>query len=239
MGNPGSAQSFQDTITNTGASAQLVRLSTRAFGPDENVQTGSVTLSDSTSPQFVNYGGLANNYGVFHFTVAPGQQRLVGSIAWPGNPAYCLQAACNIGNNSRVRLIFVDPRGRFAAHSLPQGPGNFGSVDVVDPVPGVWTGVIFGDTAANGGTNGTVPWRVATRAGHLVRLGLAVPPPARARAEPDGHRSTRRTPSAPGDAAGSILVSSLGLGDHLDPGDAAQPGRRERGRHIQRRADRR
>ena len=209
VGNPGSTQSFQDTITNTGASAQLVRLSTRAFGPDENVRTGSVTLSDSTSPQFVNYGGLANNYGVFHFTVALGQQRLVGSIAWPGNPAYCLQAACNIGNNSRVRLIFVDPRGRFAAHSLPQGPGNFGSVDVVDPVPGVWTGVIFGDTAANGGTNGTVPWRVATE--RAISFG-SVSPSLLLLGRGQSRTVTihERTPSAPGDSAGSILVSSLG-----------------------------
>jgi hypothetical protein len=208
-GNPGSAQSFQETVTNTGASLQILHLSTRAFGPDGNVQTGSVTLSDTSSPQLPNYQGLANNYGVFHFTVAPGQQRLVGSIAWPGNPTYCLQAACNIGLNSRVRMILVDPQGRLAAHSLPQGPGNFGSADVVDPVAGVWTGVIFGDTAANGGTNGTVPWRIATeRATSFGSVSPALTILLPGKSQTVTIHET--TPSAPGDSAGSILVSSLG-----------------------------
>ncbi len=77
----------------------------RTFGPSQNVQSGSVTLNDATSPQFVNYEGLENNYGVFHFQVPPGQDRLAASIAWPGNSSYCLQEACETGLNSRVRLI--------------------------------------------------------------------------------------------------------------------------------------
>jgi hypothetical protein len=206
-GNPGTAQRWQETVTNTGASTQIVSLSGRAFGPDENVVTGKVTLSDKTSPHVANYQGLANNYAVFHFNVSPRQQRLVGSIAWPGNPTYCLQDFCDAGLNSRVRLILVDPLGRLAAHSLPQGPGNYGSVDVVDPTPGKWTGVIFGDTGANQGTQGTVPWRIATE--HAAPFGSVSPSHAvLAAGQSRTFTISETTPSAPGDSNGAIVVRS-------------------------------
>ena len=229
-GAPGTRQSFPDTVTNTGSAPQLVSLSTRALGPDENVQTGSVTLNDASSPQVTSYGAVANNYGVFHFNVSPGQQRLVGSLAWPGNTSYCLQDACSAGLNSRVRMILVDPRGRLAAHSLPQGPGNYGSADVVDPVPGQWTGVIFGDVASDGGTNGTVPWRVATE--RAVSFGSVSPSYALlAPGQSQAFTVRESTPSSPGDASGSVVVRSVlngatsipvTLRTLIDPGSGGQ-----------------
>jgi hypothetical protein len=204
---PGTAESFPVTLTNTGSAAQTVALSTRTVGPDENVQSGSVTLNDKTSSQFANYQGLANNYAVIHFYVPSGQNRLDASIAWPGNPAYCLQDGCDAGLNSRVRLILIDPKGRLAAHSLPQGPGNWGNVDVVSPTSGEWTGVIFGDTAANGGTNGTVPWRVATQRnttfGSVSPTSVTLSP-----GESKPVTVSETTPSSPGDGSGSIILSS-------------------------------
>jgi hypothetical protein len=199
IGRPGQGKHFAVTITNTGATTQFVRIHGRTLGPDHNVQTGSVTLNDSTSPQFTNYQGLTNNYGTFTFTVPPNQDRLDASIAYPGNPAN--------GLNSRVRMILITPTGQFAAHSFPQGVGNYGNSDVIDPAPGTWTGVIFGDVAADGGTNGTVPWRVATEryrpfgavGPHLVRL------------RPGQSRIIHvhvHTPSSPGDSSGSIVFRS-------------------------------
>jgi len=206
---PGTPVSWNVIVSNTGAYPQAVQLFGRAVGPNENVQTGSVTLNDATSPQFANYQGLQNNYAVFHFQVPPGADRLDGSIAWPGNPSYCLQVACEVGLNSRVRLIMIDPLGRFAAHSLPQGPGNFGNVDVRFPVPGKWTGVIFGDVAADGGTNGTIPWRVETQR----FVPFASISPGNLLLNPGQSETvtvSATTPSSPGDAAGSIVLSSDG-----------------------------
>ncbi|MFZ0382616.1 MAG: S8 family serine peptidase [Solirubrobacteraceae bacterium] len=207
LGAPGTSEHWPVTITNTGSRVQFVNLSGHTFGSDKNVQIGSVTLNDATSPQFENYGGLQNNYGVFHFYVPPGADRLTGQIAWPANPAYCLQEVCDGDLNSRVRMILIDPRGRLAAHSLPQGSGTYGDVDVRFPTAGQWTGVIFGDVAADGGTNGTVPWRIATQ--RFVPFGSASP--SRLLLTPGQSRTvtvSATTPSSPGDTSGSIVLGS-------------------------------
>ena len=201
---PGTKETFPVTITNTGQFTQTVHLKSRALGKDENIQTGSVTLNDATSPQFVNYQGITNNYGTFTFTVPKDQDRLDASIAYPGNPAK--------GNNARVRLILIDPNGNFAAHSLPQGVGNFGNVDVIAPTPGAWTGVIFGDVAADGGTNGSVPWQVATE--NYIGFGTISPSMV---VIPKGAtktvKVTEKTPGSAGQSSGSIMLTSdYGLG---------------------------
>jgi hypothetical protein len=202
---PGSYVSWPVQVTNTGGSPQSVHVSGRTFGANVNVQTGSVTLTDGVSPEFANYQGLQNNYAVINFKVPNGADRLNASIAYPGNPAN--------GLNARIRLILIDPAGRLAAHSLPQGVGNYGNVDVRAPTPGVWTGVIFGDvaTAAVGGTNGKIPWKVSTQ--RFVPFGSVSPASfVLASGQSQTIEVSATTPSAPGDAAGSIVLAASGDG---------------------------
>jgi hypothetical protein len=206
VGYPGTPESWTVTVTNPSATGQLVTATGETFGPEEHRQSGVVTLNDDTSLQFANYSGVQNNYAVINFTVPKGADRLNASIAYPGNPGN--------GNNSRVRLILIDPLGRFAAHSLPQGVGNYGNVDVREPVAGLWTGVIFGDVAAKNGTNGSVPWQVSTQ--RLVPFGEV--DPASFHLEAGQSRTLHvgaTTPENPGDAAGSIVISASG--DGTDP----------------------
>lgn len=196
---PGTAKTWPVTVTNTGTKATTVSMLGRALGPDSNVQSGKVRLSDTNSPQIVGFQGLPNIYRIFHFTVAPGQDLLSAQLAYPGNPS--------LGNNQRVRMLLIDPKGRFAAHSLPQGVGNYGRSDVTDPAPGRWTGVMLSITKADGGTNGVIPWRVATQ----TYQSFGSVSPSSVRLAPGASRtiSVRATtrPGA-GDRSGSIVFAS-------------------------------
>jgi hypothetical protein len=196
---PGTRENFPVTITNTGAGRENVSIVGRAIGADRNVQTGSVTLNDSSSPQFTDWSGLTDNYATFTFHVATGQNRLDASIAYPGNPAS--------GNNATVGLILINPGGRFAGHSLPQGVGNYGHIDVANPVGGTWTGVVFGVTAAHHGTNGTVQWRVATQ--RYKQFGtISTGFVALNAGQSKTITVSARTPASPGDASASIVFST-------------------------------
>jgi hypothetical protein len=150
VGRPGSTAVWSVNVTNTGKLAQTVAVSGRGFAPGSVIKQASVTLGDASSSHFTNWSGVNANYGSVTFGVTSGQAVLNTSIAWPANASEAADL------NKRVRLILIDPSGRLAAHSLPQGVGGYGSAQVLHPAAGTWKAVIFSDVSKSGGTAGKV-----------------------------------------------------------------------------------
>jgi len=195
VGAAGVKKTWKVTVTNTGAATKTIRLSGRGFGAPKMIATGGVTLS-AKSPRFTDATGVANNYGELHFTVAKGADELNAAIAFP-DP--------NV--TAPVYLSLIDPDGRYAAYSLPQGVSSYGVVDVLHPAAGRWTAVIFSPTAANGGTTGKTEFD-ATVSNYV---GFGSVSPATVTLVPGASAAvsvTARTPSTAGDASGAVVLNA-------------------------------
>ena len=157
-GEPGSAQSWPVTITNTGASTPAGAAAPAArFGPDENVQTGSVTLSDTTSPQFAELPGPAEQLRRLPLQRRARAGPAVRLARLAGQP----DRTASAGLPDRVNSPGADdpdrPDAASSRRTRCRRAGQLRQRRRADPAAGTWTGVIFGDTAADGGTNGAVP----------------------------------------------------------------------------------
>jgi hypothetical protein len=201
-GRPGAARAWEVTVTNEGTRPQVVRIGGRALNPlATSSASGTVTLNDSSSTQYTANSGYPVNYATFTFRVPPGQGRLDVSDAYAAGPDEVFLPPY---------LTLFDPDGRVAADSEPQGVSNFGNVDVRAPAAGVWTGIVSGYPAGDGGYNGKVVWQAVTQNytafGHYSVTSLSLAP-----GQAKSFTLSVRAPSAPGDLAASILLrSSLG-----------------------------
>jgi hypothetical protein len=198
QGLPGSKKSWTVTLTNDGAKTQSVSLHGRTLGPDQNTQTGTVALEDATSNQLIDFADFPNNYATFKVNVPAGQSRLDVSIAYPGDTSTLL---------SPVTLTLIDPKGRYAANSDPQGFGNYGNVDVRTPVAGTWTAIVNDITMKTGGYNGNVSWQAVTE--QYQGFGSVSPSSFSLAAGASKKVTfTATAPSAPGDYAASLAINS-------------------------------
>lgn len=194
---PNAAHAWTVKVTNTGAASQNVHLAGRTLGADSNVQSGTVTLTDGTSPTFIGPSGVQENYAPITIQVPAGADRLFANIAYP--PA---------NQSNRVAyLLLIDPHGKVAAYTLPQGVADYGTVDVRKPAEGAWTGIIYSRTKALGGVSAPISWRAATES--FVPFGKVEPASLTlAAGQSRTVRVTALTPGTPGDIAGSIVVKS-------------------------------
>jgi hypothetical protein len=207
VGTPNSPHSWNVAVTNTGAATQAVTVAGRTFGPPQNVQGGAVVLAPGANPQFLSYTGAPEDYATVSIKVPVGAERLYASIAYTSV------------NGRAGQISLIDPKGRFAAYSLPQGIGNFGAVDVRAPTPGTWTGVIFARGDASGPFTGSVQWQAYTQ--NFVPFATVSPTSlSLAPGQTQFVKVTANTPPTPGDASGSIVFTPAGSG--VDPYIGAQ-----------------
>jgi hypothetical protein len=130
------------SVTNVGATTQIVHAHARQITTQVSNQMGSVNLG-AASPTFTDQFGVAVPYQQVTFNVAAGADRLLASDSWAGPEA-------------RIGMTLIDPQGRFAAYTRPQGDGDHGEVDVAKPAPGQWKAIIF---RRDGTFTGAVKWQ--------------------------------------------------------------------------------
>jgi hypothetical protein len=196
VGAAGVKKTWQVTVANTGAATQTIHLSGRAYRTPKVIATGSVTLSDTKSPHFTDASATANNYGEIRFTVAKNVDQLTAAIAYPDS-----------GVNYPANLILIDPEGRYAAFSEPQGVSDYGRADVLHPAAGTWTAVIFSQTTAGFGTVGKIPFTATTS----NYAGFGAVSPATVTLAPGASTAvsvTATTPSTAGDTSGAVVLNA-------------------------------
>jgi Subtilase family len=202
-GKPGTSARWAVTVTNTAKTKQQVAVSGRGFTAAKTIKQATVTLSDAKSPRFTNWAGTGSNYETVKFTVPKGAALLNTSIAYPAT-------AAEPGNTSaRVRVILVNPAGKLAGDSLPQGVGGYGTAQVLHPAAGSWTAVITSNTAKTGGTAGQV--RFGASVEDTARFATVSPPALTLAAGASAvvHMSAK-VPAGAGDTSGSLVLSAAG-----------------------------
>ncbi|MFZ1996104.1 MAG: S8 family serine peptidase [Solirubrobacteraceae bacterium] len=200
---PGTPENLTDTVTNESGSTQHLAFSGRTLGAYRSLLSTQFTLTDS-GPQTPDYAGVPINYQRLTFRVPAGVDRLDASAAFHDATAPSL--------NARVRITLIDPNGKYAGDSRPQGNGNYGDFQVTEPAPGTWTAYVYSRDAAHGGEIGPVLFGVS--AARYTSFGRVRPASATlAPGQAVAVQLRTSTPAQPGDASGAIVVrSSAGRG---------------------------
>ncbi len=200
---PGAPQTLSFAITNTGSSSQHLSPVLQGLGAPIAGQTLTVTLDPSTDPTFPNVTGSPRAYVIKKFTVPNGAQHLDAAIAWQ-SPFTVAPTYAYLG--------LIDPKGRNAAYSLPQGEGSaYGHVDIVDPVPGTWTAIIYTRAAGISGAYAG-PVQFSWSAERYVTFGSVAPASFNLAPGATQWISARfKMPAQPGDQSVAVRFSPWGV----------------------------
>ncbi|HLI51073.1 MAG TPA: S8 family serine peptidase, partial [Thermomicrobiaceae bacterium] len=207
VASPNTPESQQISISNPGSSPMHVSLSTRALTQeiaDSGVQTFTMDPRNPTTNTgtFAIWSGATEVYQTETFTV-------------PHTPASQLSRLLfaadyrDTNQSSLLHFALFEPNGTYAAYSLPQGLGDYGEVEVANPMPGRWTALFFTlqDQAGETGTKGPVQWDASTwtygSAGSISPSNLTIGP-----GQTVTSTLSLTTPSTAGDTDQSIVITS-------------------------------
>ncbi len=157
------------TITNTGSTAQRLTPSLETLDAPFAGATLNLTLDPNVDPRFINVAGNTRVFTTQTFNVPANADHLDVAVAF--------QSPLSIAatNPPLVFLALLDPAGRQAAYSNPQGLGSgYQHVDVVKPQSGTWTAVVYTrKTGVAGSYSG--PVQLTWGAERFVSLGSVSP----------------------------------------------------------------
>jgi hypothetical protein len=164
---PNHNESRSFTITNEGSSVQHLTPTIETLGPTLAGATLNLTLDPATDPTFLNVAGNMRAYVKQSFKVPAGMDHLDAAIAF--------QTKIGSSNPPLVFFGLLDPSGRQAAYSIPQGLGSgYGHVDVANPQSGKWTVIVYTRvTGVAGSYKGPVQFVWGTE--NFVKLGSVSP----------------------------------------------------------------
>jgi hypothetical protein len=198
-GQPNTREERSFTITNTGSTTQHLSPTLETLGAPFAGATLNLTLDPTVDPHFLNVAGNQRVYITQTFKVPANAEHLDAAVAF--------QSPLSIAatNPPLVYLALIDPSGRQAANSVPQGLGSgYGHVDVVKPREGTWTAVVYTrKTGVAGSYSGPIQFTWAAE--NYVDLGRVSP--AHLTLSPGASASLTAEfamPAQPGDLAAAI-----------------------------------
>ena len=199
----GEDQAVSLVVTNTGATAQHLAPALETLGAPVAGQTYTLVMNTKTAPTFPNVTGAARSYVEQTFTVPVGADHLDAAIALP--PAVK-------GKKTIAYLSLLDPSGRQAAYSIPQGTGSgYAHVDIVKPAAGQWTAVVFTRPSGTGTYSGPIAFTWAaesyTTLGHVYPSHLDLAP-----GESAPITAVFDAPAQPGDLAAGVRFHDAASG---------------------------
>jgi len=196
-GNTHQSHTFQ--ITNTGSTTRQLTPALQTLGAPIAGATVNVNLAPATDPTFVNPTGAPRAYVKRTFIVPVGAQHLDAEIAW--------QVSLSSPATPIAYLGLLDPSGRQAAYSIPQGlSSGYGRVDIGNPAPGTWTAIIWTRPSGTGSYAGPVQFTWAAE--KFVTVGAVYP--ATLNLGPGQTHALQADffmPTEPGDVAAAIRFS--------------------------------